>query len=392
MTARGTTSAEMGAGYPAVSLPTSRTAVQLGMGDNHSCAVLDNQTVGCWGYGTSGRLLTGNNNDRGDGAGEMGDAMALANLGVGRTARQISTGKNHNCALLDNHTIKCFGFNGASGRLGYGDTDNRGGAGTSYGDSLPAVNLGTGRTANFVAAGGYHSCAILDDDTLKCWGSNVHGQLGQGDVADRGDGANEMGDCLPTINLGTSRTPKSVSLGDNHTCAVLDTDELKCFGIGTYGRLGTADTTTRGNTAGQMGNCLPVVNLGVGRTVRQIAAGNNYNCALLDNSKIKCFGGGGSGATGWGSTGSLGDASNEVGDSMPYVNMGTGRTAKRVQTGDQVSCAVLDNDTVKCWGFNSRGQLGNGDLGAGADNIGSNKARGDEANEMGDNLPAISIE
>jgi alpha-tubulin suppressor-like RCC1 family protein len=71
------------------------------------------------------------------------------------------------------------------------------------GDDLPVVDLGTGRTAKMISAGGEHTCALLDDDSVKCWGRNQYGQLGLGDTSNRGDGPGEMGDNLPVVDLGT---------------------------------------------------------------------------------------------------------------------------------------------------------------------------------------------
>ena len=70
------------------------------------------------------------------------------------------------------------------------------------GDNLDAVDLGTNRTAKMIAGGGYHTCAVLDDDSLKCWGRNDYGQLGLGEFSNRGDGPGEMGDDLPFVDLG----------------------------------------------------------------------------------------------------------------------------------------------------------------------------------------------
>ena len=84
------------------------------------------------------------------------------------------------CARLDNATVKCWGFN-FHGALGLGDTVNRGDGANEMGDNLPAVNLGTGRTATAVTTGADHACARLDDGSVKCWGHNFHGKLGLGD-------------------------------------------------------------------------------------------------------------------------------------------------------------------------------------------------------------------
>ena len=96
---------------------------------------------------------------------------------------------------------------------------------------LPAVDLGMGRTARMIFAGGNNTCAILDNGELKCWGSNDSGQLGLGlgDMDHRGDEPNEMA-MLPAIDLGSGRTARMIAVGSAHTCAILDNDELKCWG------------------------------------------------------------------------------------------------------------------------------------------------------------------
>lgn len=132
----------------------------------------------------------------------MGDNLPAVDLGTGRTASAIWYGDLHVCALLDNGSVKCWGWNSA-GQLGLGDTDNRGDGLAEMGDNLGNVPLGTGRTALAVTAGYDHSCALLDNDTVKCWGNNADGQLGYGDASWRGDGAGEMGNNLPAVDLGT---------------------------------------------------------------------------------------------------------------------------------------------------------------------------------------------
>ena len=161
---------------------------------------MDDNSVKCWGRNSYGQLGLGDRNDRGDGANEMGDNLPAVSLGTGRTAKAISAGGHHTCALLDDNSVKCWGGN--SYQLGLGDQNNRGDGANEMGDNLPAVNLGTGRTAKAIGVGFDHTCALLDDNSVKCWGGNSYGQLGLGDQNNRGDGANEMGDNLPAVNLG----------------------------------------------------------------------------------------------------------------------------------------------------------------------------------------------
>src|SRR5690606_33412298 len=129
---------------------------------------------------SSGKLGLGDTANRGDGPGEMGDALPAVQVGTGHTATQITVGGGHSCARLDDATVKCWGYN-FGGRLGLGDGANRGDGPGEMGDALPALQLGTGRTATQITAGG-HTCARLDDATVKCWGPNPAGVLGQGDT------------------------------------------------------------------------------------------------------------------------------------------------------------------------------------------------------------------
>jgi len=99
--------------------------------------------------------------------------------------------------------MKCFGRSN-QGQLGYGDTSTRGNLANQMGDYLPEVNLGSGLTAQNLHTGEYHSCVVLNDNSFKCFGDNGFGQLGIGSTDDQGDGSNEMGNYLGPINLGTA--------------------------------------------------------------------------------------------------------------------------------------------------------------------------------------------
>ena len=252
--------------------------------------------------------------------------------------------------------------------------------------SGPTCSEGGGGAATRLGVGHAFTCRVLSNNKAKCWGNNGNGQLGYGDTIQRGDLPNTMGDNLPYVDVGTGRTVKQISVGDSFTCAILDNDKVKCWGGGGLGQLGYGDTTFRGNMPNQMGDNLPYVDVGTGRTVKQISAGGiSHTCAILDNDKVKCWGSNYAGQLGYGDTNNRGDGPNEMGDSLPYVNLGTGRTAVAIGTGSFMAightCAILDNDAVKCWGRNSYGQLGYGDQ----------ISRGNMPNQMGDNLPYVDL-
>jgi hypothetical protein len=314
----------------------------------------------------------------------MGDNLPAVDLGTGRTATAIASSDNGTCALLDNGSVKCWG-NNSSGQAGFGGGQGIGDEPNEMGDNLPAVPLGTGRTATAIAAGAEHYCALLDDATVKCWGRNTSGQLGQGDTANRGGNPVNMGDNLPAISLGTGRTATAVAAGGNHSCALLDNETVKCWGAGGSGAIGTGDTSNRGDGADEMGDHLPPISLGAGRTVTAIAAGGHHNCALLDDGTVKCWGMGSSGELGLGDDLNRGDGpGEEMGDHLARVQLGTGLAATSVVAGSDHTCARLANGSLKCWGDNAGGKLGIGITGS--------SARGDAAGEMGDNLPAVLLQ
>jgi alpha-tubulin suppressor-like RCC1 family protein len=377
---RGLEAADMGDALPAVALGTGRSVKGLATGAYHACAILDNGSLKCWGANGSGALGLSDTNHRSAGAAELGDALSSVNLGTGRTGTSITAGSGFSCAILDDGSVKCWG-NNVYGSLGLGDVVNRGDAAGQMGNNLPAVNLGAGRTAVSIAAGVAHTCAILDNGSLKCWGLNNYGQLGLGDWNSRGDAPGEMGDSLPSVDLGTGRAARALALGNYQTCALLDDASVKCWGYAGFGAIGSGDLNSRGDAAGEMGDSLLPVNLGAGRHAKSIASGGHHTCAILDDDSTKCWGYNTHGELGLGDTVQRGDGPGEMGDSLPALNLGVGRTAKRLIATYYNTCAELDNGQTKCWGAAYTGMLG----------IGPSEARGDGAGDMGDSLPSFNF-
>lgn len=140
-----------------------------------------------------------------------------------------------------------------------------------------------------VTLGRYHACALLDDHQVKCWGENAYGQLGLGDHKFRGLDLAEMGDALPAVDLGTGRTAKAVAAGRYATCAILDTDELKCWGMGDMAAF-PGGKEDRGDAPGEMGDALPTIDLGPGRKARRVAISYSDTCVERDDGKLRCWG------------------------------------------------------------------------------------------------------
>jgi alpha-tubulin suppressor-like RCC1 family protein len=378
-----------GATFQRVDLGTGRTATAVSAGGTHTCALLDNGQVKCWGENNVGQLGLGDLSDRGDGPGEMGDALPAVDLGTGRTATAIAAGSLHTCVILDTASVKCWGAN-ALGQLGLGDTVPRGDNGGEMGDALPVVPLGTGRTVTAITAGLDHNCALLDTEQIKCWGANFVGQLGYGDSTDRGDNTLEMGGLLPTVSLGTGFTAQAISAGLVHTCALLGIDSstgivptgrVKCWGGNSQGQLGQGDTVDRGDDPGEMGDNLAVIALGGARRAVALAAGGFHTCVLTTVGNVGCWGDNNDGQLGIGSNLNRGDDANEMGASLQLAAVSGTETALAVTAGSNHTCAIPQSGGVRCWGANSEGQLGAGDV----------LPRGDGPGEMGASLTSVPL-
>ena len=366
---------DMGNNFSTVDLGNDVRASAVSLGNSFTCAMLGTGDVKCWGYNEFGQLGSGDTDSRGFGSGEMGDNLPVVDLGSDRTAVAISSGYSHTCAILDDGSVRCWGSN-TSGELGLGDTDNRGDGSGEMGDDLPVVDLGSGRTAVAISAGVSHTCAILDDGSVRCWGSNTFGELGLGDRNRRGDNPGEMGDDLPVVDLGSDSTAVAISAGFFHTCAILDDGSVKCWGSNRYGMLGLGDTDNRGDGSGEMGDDLPVTDVGSGRTAVAISAGAYHTCAILDNSSVKCWGRNNSGQLGLGDANNRGDGSGEMGDALNEVDLGAER-AVAIGGSRNTPCAVTEGGVVKCWGEEDNGTLGqagatSGSIGDGPGELGAN--------------------
>jgi alpha-tubulin suppressor-like RCC1 family protein len=326
-------------------------------GHSHSCVLLAGGAVHCFGDNVYGQL--GRRAESHDASSAVAPSTAV-DLGTKRTAKVLVSGSHHNCAILDNDQLKCWGYN-ADGQLGLEDSANRG-VDSALGDALPPVNLGTGRTAKALALGETHTCAIVDTDRVKCWGSAYEGALGYGDDLDRGAVPGTMGDDLPAVDLGTGRTAKAIAVTSYRTtCAILDDDKVKCWGINQGCGLGNGngDVLSYGFGHGTMGDQLPYVDIGVGRTALAIAADGYTVCVLRDNGTVKCWGNNSNGQVGIDSTAwSIGCSAAEVGDAG-IVSMGAGDVTA-IDVGAAHACALRSNGEVKCWGHNGSGQLGVG--------------------------------
>ena len=348
---------EMGAALEAVNLGEGLIPQQISARGGSTCVLFNNGGVTCFGHNWSGQLGQGHQNRIGnENKRDMGDKLAYVDLGVGAHVIALSSGGSFHCALLRSGLVKCWGSN-SWGQLGQGDRDGRGDEPNEMGDALFAIDLGEGLTATAIASGRNHSCAILHNNAVKCWGYNAFGELGQGKSGAQGVTAGQMGNALAEVDLGTNLTVIALALGNHHSCALFEVGTVKCWGRNREGQLGQGDDIKRGGQLEEMGDALAFIDLGTGLTAVAIAAKEDQTCALLSDGSVKCWGENLRGSLGLGDSNNRGDEPNEMGDHLARINLGDGHTAQAISGG----CARLGDDSLKCWGDNEFGQLGQGD-------------------------------
>ncbi len=344
-------------------------------GEAHSCTLFESGRVKCWGLNNNGQLGYGDTNSRGDGPSEMGQNLPFVDLG-GEKVLSIALGKFHSCALLISNRIKCWGKN-SNGQLGHGSVKARGAAPGEMGANLSYLKLGDEKIIG-ISAGENHNCAVFESRRIKCWGYNGYGQLGYGNTLPIGKISGEMGNNLKYVDLGSHKVV-SVDLGLGHSCAIFENGKVKCWGWNSSGQLGLGDKSNRGDQTGEMGDNLDFLDFGPEKLI-QMSIGGSTNCALFESSRVKCWGWNYWGACGYGDTDSRGDRPGEMGAALEFVDLGGEKVRSIVSRGS--SCAVLESGRVKCWGYNTRGELGSG-----------NRLHiGKKPNEMGVNLKYLDLD
>lgn len=405
---------------PVVGLPNGVTS--LAAGGQHTCARLQSGAVFCWGANSSGQLGNGGN---------TASSTPVAVSGLAGAATALVAGRAHTCALLQNGAVQCWGEN-LQGQLGNGANTNQ---------PQPVTVSNVDGPATALAAGRDHSCAVRSDGSARCWGNNARGQLGDDTRENRNTAVAvaELSDPLQALSAGqyqtcglavdgdlycwgsnnrgqlgdgtleSSRTPirvaafpgdaKALAVGTEFGCALTQAGQAFCWGSNRTRQLGqgapgihtvpilvNATATPNGQTptagiptiaAGRYHSCLITPSRGVqcwGRNsdgqvgdgttearttpvnvpgltsgVVGLALGAEHSCALLQSGGVNCWGGNEFGQLGDGTT-----ADKET----PVAVTGLNGAATAITAGDSHTCALLQGGSVKCWGLNATGQLG----------------------------------
>ena len=247
--------------------------------------------------------------------------MDVVGLGSGVVA--ISAGGGHTCALTSTGGVKCWGVMGGYG-LGDGTTQDR---------LAPVDVVGLTSGAVAIGAGNVHTCALSGAGGVKCWGGNA-GRLGDGTDQNR---------LTPVDVLGLGSGVVAITAGGSQTCTVTNAGSVKCWGNNVSGALGDGTKVNRRT---------PVDVVGLTSGVVALSAGDNHTCAVTSGGGVKC----------WGSdlTGQLGDGAFNVDRLTPVDVTGLSSGVTAVSAGGQHTCARTSTGSVKCWGFNGLGGLGDG--------------------------------
>jgi cysteine-rich repeat protein len=317
---------------------------KIATGNDHTCLLLDTGAVRCWGNNQFGQLGYGHTAPIGDNE----FPATASDVDVGGHVIQIGAGGNHTCALLDTGAVRCWG-RGEYGQLGYYNLIDEETNPNIGDDEVPATagDVEVGGRVVQIAAGEHHNCALLDTGDVRCWGHGGSGRLGYGNSLHIGD--DEAPATPGDVTVG-ERVSQIVA-GGAHTCALLETAAVRCWGLSGYGQLGYGDTRSIS---------VPAVagDVNIGGRVARLAAGTHHTCAVLETSgKVRCWGYGLHGRLGYASTDNVGD------DELPTDagDVDVGGSVGQIATGGSHTCARLKNGAVRCWGYGLHGQLGYAD-------------------------------
>ena len=260
----------------------------------------------------------------------------------------VATGYAHTCVLFSNGKVCCFGIYSA---IGTGNTVSLGLSLNDMGNNLPFVSFPAGSSIRAVAAGYLHTCVLMFSWAITCWGSNVGGELGIGSMNPVGSSSGDMGDALQLVQLPTNQTASAVSCGLYFTCVLSSSSSVYCWGSSNSGRLGIGSTSDIGDGPGEMGNNLKAVSLPSGFTgVKSISCGSAHTCVLNSDGRRAWWGFNGEGQLGIGSK--VASVQGLPLDNITSALLPLGLKAIAVSCGMSHTCALFHNGSIGCWGSN----------------------------------------
>ncbi|MBC7710730.1 MAG: Ig-like domain repeat protein [Rhizobacter sp.] len=296
------------------------TVTQLSAGSDSTCVVTSTGSAKCWGTNYFGQLGDGTTYSR---------AAPGADVILPSAVTAVSVGAQFACALTGSGGVKCWG-NNFSGQLGNGTT--------SFAVTATPIDvIGLTSTAVAISAGRSFACAVLTTGGVQCWGANNNGQLGDGTITNRS---------TPVAVVGLSSAVAQVAVGSNHTCALMTSGTVKCWGSDIFGQLGQGNVSSNSPT--------PVDTLHLDAIATQLSLGSAHTCAVLVGGAVKCWG--------YNAFGQLADGTM-TNQSSPVTSVGLSAGVQSIGAGGNFTCAVMSAGSIRCWGDNQAGQMGNGTVG-----------------------------
>jgi alpha-tubulin suppressor-like RCC1 family protein len=321
--------------YTGLSCTVTPCAIALAAGGGHVCALLADHTVRCWGQNVSGELGSGAYD-----AGHVvpsqtpGPTAVTGIAGVGQIAAGgYGSGFGTTCAGLNDAGVLCWGSNG-DGVLGIGLPAD---GSAPPAQSIAPLPLDLDAVSG-LALGGFFGCAVVSEGGVSCWGDNSESELGR--ALDAG-----LFDPTPTT-VSLSSAASAVATGKYHACALLRDRSVECWGAADQGQTGEV-------VDGGIATPQPIAGL----AATQLAASEGSTCAITTAGGVVCWGSNQLGQLGRGDT----DAEPVTIDPVPEpVALPTGATALQIASAVGSTCSLLSDHTVWCWGDNAYGELGTG--------------------------------
>lgn len=283
----------------------------LSSGDGNTCGAATGDLPYCWGRN-----------------GPSGTSTLPTKVDPSIRLVQVAAGTDHVCGLTAAGQAYCRGVNG-SGQLGDGTTVDR--------STLVAV--AGSHVFRHISVSSYHTCAVSTDDRAFCWGDNSFGQLGDGNT---GGGSTAISRVRPTAVAGGLRF-RTISAGSIFTCGLTTDDRAYCWGSNLYGQIGDETLTDRTTPTAVHG----------GRQFTQLDAGNSHVCAVSTDHRGFCWGRAAEGQLGSG-------VFDPISKGMKPQAVAGALRFRQITGGGLHSCGTTTANVAYCWGYNNKGQLGNG--------------------------------
>jgi alpha-tubulin suppressor-like RCC1 family protein len=314
-------------------------------------------TARCWGRNTNGQLGNNTITDSLVAATVVDPAdttQALSGIA------SISAGVPVTCALMTDSTARCWGGNDV-GQLGHGTITYAGGSSVPVTVVDPAdTTQALSGIASISVDGGFHMCAVMDDSTARCWGFNKDGQLGNKSGSNSSVPVTVLNPVdrfdITTALSGIASISAQMTNNGSHTCALMTDGTARCWGYNRKGQLGNNSTIDRSAANSRVLDPADTTQALGG--IASIDVGASATCALMTDHTARCWGLNYYGNLGDGANTELNPLAVTVVDPADTTTALSGISS--ISAGVTVTCALMTDGTARCWGNNAFGQLGDG--------------------------------